>query len=286
MTENSSNRSKQSGNTKQIAPAKNWCFTFNNYTEDDYQYIIEAFEKNSSKYIIGKEVGEKGTPHLQGYVYNKKKFRPSELKLSKSIHWEKCKGSQKQNIEYCMKDSNYKSNIKIEKPLKLLQETQLYDWQKDIIKIIKEEPHERIIYWYWEPTGNCGKTTFAKYLSAKFDAVPIEGKKNDILYCAAEHNSDIYIFDFERCMEEFISYGAMEKIKNGYYMCSKYESKPIIRNCPHIICFANFEPDVTKLSADRWKITEINNKKNNISNKKSIKNKEKKEIETLNELFN
>jgi len=58
-------------------------------------------------------------------------------------------------------------------------------------------------------------------------------------------------------MEEYISYGAMEKIKNGFYMSSKYESKPIIRNCPHIICFANFEPDYDKLSQDRWKVHNI-----------------------------
>ena len=58
-------------------------------------------------------------------------------------------------------------------------------------------------------------------------------------------------------MEEYVSYGAIEKIKNGYYMCSKYESKPIIRNPPHIIIMANFEPDYEALSKDRWIVIAI-----------------------------
>ena len=40
-------------------------------------------------------------------------------------------------------------------------------------------------------------------------------------------------------------------------MCSKYESKPVIRNSPHVIVFANFEPDKSALSEDRWLILNI-----------------------------
>lgn len=251
---NSSTKRKQPGNTKQVAPAKKWCFTYNNYSVEDYSKIIEILSSNSSiKYIIGEEIGASETPHLQGYINSEKKIRPFTLfpNMTK-IHWEKCKGSEEQNIKYCSKDGKFKTNIKIKKPIKTLSESQLRIWQKEIIDIITNEPDDRKIYWYWEPEGNMGKTTFGKYLSIKHGAIPIEGKKNDILYCAAEHESEIYIFDFERSMEEYISYAAMEKIKNGYYMCSKYESKPIIRNPPHIVCFANFEPDLLMLSQDRW----------------------------------
>ena len=104
-----------------------------------------------------------------------------------------------------------------------------------------------------------GKTCFGKYLCANHGAIPIDGKKNDILYCCAEFESDIYIFDFERSREDFTPYGAMEKVKDGLYMCAKYESKPIIRNSPHMIVFANFEPDTEQLSLDRWVIKRIKN---------------------------
>nr|WAE42257.1 MAG: replication associated protein [Cressdnaviricota sp.] len=231
---------------------KKWCFTWNNYTADEFKALIVKLERMESKYIVGEEVGEKGTPHLQGYIELKKAARWSEFKLSHKIHWEGTLGSREQNIEYCSKEGKYKTNLDIKKPLKLLKEDQLYEWEKDIIKIIESEPDDRSIYWFWEEKGAVGKTTFTKYLCAKYGAVPVAGKKNDVLYCAAEFESDIYIFDFERSMEEFVSYGSIEKIKDGCYMCAKYESKPILRNCPHILIFANFAPDKTQLSTDRW----------------------------------
>lgn len=253
--ENGSNGSRKVGNTKRPSSSKKWCFTLNNYTDLEYKEIISKF--GSNKYIIGKEIGESGTPHLQGYVNFDVKCRPLEKDFCKRIHWEKCKGSEQDNIKYCSKDGNYETNIKIPKPLKCLNDNQLFSWQKEIVEIVKNEPDDRTIYWYWEPNGKMGKTTFCKYLAIKYNAIPVEGKKNDILYCCAENESELYIFDFERSMEDYISYGAMEKVKNGFYMCGKYESKPIIRNCPHIFCFANFEPEISKLSSDRWVIRRI-----------------------------
>lgn len=253
-----SNKIQEKGNTR-LSPAKRWCFTLNNYSDSDYNDILAICLDGSivSKYIVGKEVGESGTPHLQGFVYFVKKHRPKEIFKNEKIHWEKSKGSDDDNADYCSKDGNYRSNMKVRKPLKILKEDQLFSWQKDIVEIIKSEPDDRTIYWFWEPVGGIGKTTFCKYLAHVHGAVAIEGRKNDILYCAAEFESDIYIFDFERSCEDYISYAAMEKVKNGFFMCSKYESKPIVRNCPHVICFANFEPDISQLSADRWKIKKI-----------------------------
>lgn len=278
MPQNRSNRSSGlDGNTslnpkqkdtkqigkKQVSPAKRWCFTFNNYTEMELSEIISKFSSivpvESTYWIIGKEIGEQGTHHLQGYIECKKKFRPTKLKLPNKIHWERCKGERSDNIDYCTKDKNYikSDNVYVEKQLKILERTELYKWQTEILDIVTQEPHDRKIYWYWEAKGGIGKTTFAKYLSAYHGAVPVEGCKNDILYCCATFPSDTYIFDFERSMEDYISWGAIEKIKNGYYMCAKYESKPIVRNPPHVIIFANFPPDLDKLSKDRWVVNKI-----------------------------
>lgn len=251
------------GNTepkpKRESSTKKWCFTFNNYTEKDYNELIELLNGSNCCYIIGKEKGEQGTEHLQGYIEFEVKQRLSENKnFNKKIHWEQAKGNQEQNINYCSKEKNFIiKGFKIKKPLKILEEKQLYDWQKKIYELCKTEPDDRSIYWFWETKGKVGKSQLAKFLSYHLGAIPIDGCKNDILYCAACFESDIYIFDFERSMEDYISWGAMEKIKNGFYMCAKYESKPIIRNSPHVIVFANFEPDTDKLSKDRWKIEKI-----------------------------
>lgn len=81
--------------------ARNCVFTLNNYTEAD----LTAIGVWECKYLTyGKEVGESGNPHLQGYVEWK---RPKEWKTLKNlhprIHWEARKGSQEQAINYCRK---------------------------------------------------------------------------------------------------------------------------------------------------------------------------------------
>ena len=60
-----------------MAQSKYWCFTLNNYTDEDVDGV-DAWEYD---YVIfGKEVGDNGTPHLQGYVECKTKKRLTWLK--------------------------------------------------------------------------------------------------------------------------------------------------------------------------------------------------------------
>lgn len=85
----------------------NWCFTLNNWTEEEYR-AIQAID---CKYlIIGKEVGkEEGTPHLQGYIKFEKRKRFKAVKgcFPNRTHLEPANGNSKQNIEYCSKDGDY-----------------------------------------------------------------------------------------------------------------------------------------------------------------------------------
>ena len=63
---------------------------------------------------------------------------------------------------------------------------------------------------------------------------------------------EITVFDFERCITEYINYGNIEKAKNGFVTCSKYTGKKTTQPRSKVIVFSNDEPDKTKLSADRW----------------------------------
>lgn len=249
------------GNTKKsLQPSKalGWCFTWNNYPEDGINRL-KKLSVQVCEYGFGMEKGEKGTPHLQGWVLFKKPNRPSSLGLPKQIHWERMKGNIKDNKLYCSKDGHYYTNI-IEVELAegdLIESDGFYDWQVDILKIISNPPQKRRIYWYWSELGGIGKTEFCKYLCYYHNAIPLEGKKNDVLFCAASFPSLLYVWDLERDMEECMKYGAIEKIKNGFYMCAKYESKPILRKTPHVFIFANFKPDRSKLSEDRWVIRNV-----------------------------
>lgn len=92
---------------------RHWCFTLNNYTEDERTAIL-AWE--CTYVIIGREVGESGTPHLQGYVrFPAAKRLSSMKKLSPRAHWEAAKGSPAQNRIYCSKDGDYEERGEIPK---------------------------------------------------------------------------------------------------------------------------------------------------------------------------
>lgn len=70
---------------------------------------------------------------------------------------------------------------------------------------------------------------------------------------------DICIMDFPRTVEGYVSYSAIEEIKNGMFFNGKFESSMVMFNTPHIVIFANFLPDTSKLSKDRWVIENISN---------------------------
>ena len=49
----------------------------NNYTEEEFENIKRVLEDKCKFAIVGKEVGENGTPHLQGFfnLIEKKRFK-------------------------------------------------------------------------------------------------------------------------------------------------------------------------------------------------------------------
>jgi hypothetical protein len=62
----------------------------------------------------------------------------------------------------------------------------------------------------------------------------------------------ILLLDIPRSLEEYVSYQGIEEIKNGMFFNTHYEAKMVCYDSPHVVVFANFEPDLSKLSRDRW----------------------------------
>lgn len=88
---------------------RNYCFTINNPTQDDYNDISAVKSHESFNYLIYSiEKGENDTTHIQGYVEFTKKLRFNTLKLIlKRAHLEQRKGTQKQAIDYCKKSDTH-----------------------------------------------------------------------------------------------------------------------------------------------------------------------------------
>jgi hypothetical protein len=256
---------------KQDSPKKRWCLTLNNYSDDEYSSLIDFFSSNSSnKWIVGKERGEKkDTPHLQMYINFKDKIRFTALKkINERLHIEPSRGDELSNVKYCSKEGDYKSfNLKVPRPLKPLPVMDRW-WQKDLIKIVEDEPHDRLVYWYFSKSGNTGKTTFARYLHRTYGALLLCGKASDMKNSIIEYHKtngdtpEIIIYDLPRGFEkEYVSYNGLEEIKNMFFYSGKYEGGMIDGNPPHFIIFSNEQPDVNKMSKDRWRIVDIDNKK-------------------------
>ena len=93
------------------SPKKHWVFTLNNPASgaDGGLWLLPY-----DYAVLGNEVGESGTPHIQGYVVFKKKYRLAQLKAHSSegnrAHWEpqSVYSTPAQAAEYCMKDGNFK----------------------------------------------------------------------------------------------------------------------------------------------------------------------------------
>jgi len=92
-----------------MARALHWCFTLNNYSEDEYTKIEQVCKDQGKYYIVGKEVGDGGTPHLQGFISFRRRFSLQSVrsKLGSRIHAEVARGSPRQNREYCRKDGDF-----------------------------------------------------------------------------------------------------------------------------------------------------------------------------------
>lgn len=91
------------------ARARNWCFTLNNYTTEEYKTIYDLGSK-ASYLVIGKEIGgEAKTPHLQCYIEYPNAVRGSAQRkiLDGRIHWEVRKGTAKQASDYCKEDEDF-----------------------------------------------------------------------------------------------------------------------------------------------------------------------------------
>ena len=88
-----------------MSRSRAWCFTLNNYDESSIE-SIRALVPASLRYVcFGREVGESGTPHLQGFAYSNNPVRLATMgNFIPRAHWEAMRGTCEQAITYCQKE--------------------------------------------------------------------------------------------------------------------------------------------------------------------------------------
>lgn len=87
--------------------SRSWCFTRNNYTDDHIMRLHELFGGGHVEFlVVGREVGDNGTPHLQGFVMfrTRRVFGVVQNMLPHGCHLEVARGTPQQNFDYCTKE--------------------------------------------------------------------------------------------------------------------------------------------------------------------------------------
>lgn len=250
--------------------SRGFIFTWNNPDKTPAEFVEAVKRHGAKKLVFQLERGEEnGTPHYQGYLY----YKNARYAKAISKHfgmWCQEAENDKACEKYAQKvptreDGPWGFGMKEFKlpqtPVETI--TDLYPWQKEIEDLVLGKPDKRTIHWYYDLTGNIGKTALAKYLCVHYNALYVNGKAADIKCALAlmakeeKPMPNIIIFGFTRSNEGHVSYDAMEAVKDGLCFAGKYESRQLVFNCPHVIVFANFKPEAEKLSLDRWHVVDL-----------------------------
>ena len=248
--------------------------TINNPTAEEEKSFVHECMMRQWDYIFQIEKGAEGTEHIQGMIGYKNQIKWVVVKEAfPRAHLEFVRG-KKAMIAYCQKAetrvrgpfSNKPEWLEAKARLKdVVRDKGPYEWQKIILNIIETEKSDRNIHWVWEDEGAVGKTALAKHVCLNYKALYLGGRAANCKYAIAQYlgkgqGLDVVIFDYVRTMEQFISYEAIESVKNGIFFSGKYEASMVIFDSPVVICFANFKPNMLSLSHDRWIIHHLADK--------------------------
>lgn len=143
----------------------------------------------------------------------------------------------------------------------------LWDWQEEVKGRCMVSADDRTINYIIDFKGHMGKSKFCKWMHFHHGAIMIPwGKTGDILNLVTKLGAKtVYLFDLSRSKPQDWAKddiaAAMEQIKNGYIVNWKFETGAFLMEPPHIWCFSNSPPNISSMSADRWKLWEISDNK-------------------------
>ena len=130
----------------------------------------------------------------------------------------------------------------------------LSNWQLKIFQMLQSQS-ERHVLWIVDSTGNKGKSFFCFFMDALYNYFISDGSLDarDLSFVLPEEFKGI-LFDLCRNMKGRFNYDSLESVKNGFLISGKYEGKIRRFNSVPTAVMANFPPDLSKLSRDRWQV--------------------------------
>ena len=140
---------------------------------------------------------------------------------------------------------------------------QLRPWQTACLGICQQPASTRKVHWFWENVGNVGKSWMARYLALHHQAIVVGAmKKSDLLHAISKliTGRKVVVFDLTRSTEDGavkVVYEVLEQLSNRVIFSGKYDSQTVWIPQVHLMVFANFGPDRTAMSEDRWDVHHI-----------------------------
>jgi len=258
------------------------CFVYEiRHTYDDkifpnkIESVRKWFEGIAKKYTFQIEKGDSGYTHLQGRIsLCKKRRKPELIKLFNSekslapMYCEPTTSNESKKVAFYVlkRDTRVEGpyadtdEIKVEtKQLKLFKGYTLRPYQQSIIEK-SQNFCMRTIDLVYDTTGNCGKSILSEYMEylGLSEEVPPFRMMDDIFqWVCSRPIKKSYIVDMPRGMKkdrlgDF--YSGIEVIKNGVAYDKRYSAKKRRFDRPRVFVFTNTLPNLSLVSADRWKI--------------------------------
>ena len=229
------------------------CITLNNPTEVEHEALFNALRDTDVRNEhgvrfagIGNEVGDNGTPHLQGFIcfFNPKTFNgikriPGLLRS----HIEVMQGTVDQSITYCSKDGDYHEfgekpeqgkrsdldavvtmvkegkrliEVSAEAPIEFVK------FHKGIERLIalqcKPRDFKTEVHWYYGPTGT-GKSKLAFELALTASSYYVKDPLNK-WWDGYEQQEVVIIDDYRR---DFSTFAHLLRLFDRYPMTVEYK---------------------------------------------------------------
>lgn len=162
-----------------------WCYTLNNYTDDECDALVALDVKGHCAY---RELGETGTPHIQGVICVRARTTLTGMKrvLGSRAHIELMMGTWEEACTYCRKDGDklvdmgagpspgernditalmqQASDLSVPEeavwdamPATMARAMKAFDRRRDLVLQKLKRTEMPDVYWIWGPTG-CGKS--------------------------------------------------------------------------------------------------------------------------------
>ncbi len=248
----------------------------------------DIFNILSSEFEMGRialEEGAGGQKHFQITVgcFKTRKRRQTvrnflethydKLQFPKLDYCEPCLGTWK-SLQYCAKKDctsrggpwDWGLERRLDMDLKDSDLPEPKEFQKTIMERHSEDAgnFNTKIHWYCDYEGQIGKTMTARMLILKHGFYLLDGAAEKMKFQAAKNPAKGYVLNIPRSKESRFSYTGLESISDGVY-CDTFGSDQkgmVCRKGSHLVCFANWMPQLSMMTESRWEIYEYDKDKN------------------------